>query len=75
MKPKHLSCLLLGAACLLCGAAKQPMTFSDLMKFREIEHLSLSLDSSWLSLTAQPDRGPGDVLAIRCSDGHTITLK
>jgi len=62
---------------LLSGSAaqdKKALTVTDLMKFRQMEHPSVSMDGKWVMLTARPDRGDPEVQVIS-GDGkvrHTI---
>ncbi len=61
-------------ASLLCvaGAASagtEPLTFAELMKFRQIEDTSISRDGSWIAYTLEPDRGESAVIA-RSLDGE-----
>ncbi len=41
---------------------KRALTFTDLMKIRQVENPSISADGRWISLTAEPDRGDPEVL-------------
>jgi hypothetical protein len=65
--------ILLGPTAVL-AQTKKPLQFSDLMAFREIRHLRANPSATWLTLTAKPDLGISDVLAIRSQDGQTVTL-
>lgn len=38
---------------------KRPVTFTDLMQFRTVQHASLSDDGQWIAFTANADRGNG----------------
>jgi len=41
---------------------KRALTFTDLMKIRQVANPSISADGRWIALTAQPDRGDPEVL-------------
>jgi len=60
------------AALLLAGPLsaqeKRSLTFTDLMKFRQIESPSISKDGRWVAFAAEPDRGDGEVI-VRSTDG------
>jgi len=62
--------VLLALAIALPSAAQQgrPLTFTDLMKLREIEQPSISADGQWIAFTAEPDRGDPEVI-VRAVDG------
>lgn len=47
---------------------KKALTFTDLMKIRQIENASLAADGRWLAFTAQPDRGDPEVV-VRSTRG------
>lgn len=49
---------------------KRPLTFTDLMKIRQIEQPSISNDGRWIAFTARPDRGDPEVI-VRTTDGRT----
>lgn len=49
---------------------KRPLTFVELMQFRQIENLALSRDGAWVAFTAMPDRGDPEVI-VRSTDGAT----
>lgn len=55
---------------------KRALTFTDLMKIRQVEHASISADGRWLALTAQPDRGDPEVLvhATRSDTRYAVAL-
>ncbi|MCP3982591.1 MAG: S9 family peptidase [bacterium] len=46
----------------------EPLTFGELMKFRQIENASISKDGGWIAYTLRPDRGEGEAVA-RAVDG------
>jgi dipeptidyl aminopeptidase/acylaminoacyl peptidase len=70
--PRTLAVLLLVLAVTLPAAAqeKRSLTFTDLMKLREIEQPSISADGAWVAFTAEPDRGDPEVI-VRSVDGAT----
>ncbi|MEJ2203491.1 MAG: hypothetical protein P8170_05235 [Gemmatimonadota bacterium] len=41
---------------------KRTLTFTDLMRIRQIEQPSLSSDGRWVAFTAEPDRGDPEVI-------------
>lgn len=63
-------CLLLALAVALPVPAQEgrALTFTDLMKLREIEQPSISDDGAWVAFTAEPDRGDPEVV-VRATDG------
>ncbi len=58
----------------ILAASKKTLRFSDLMAFRESRNLSISRNNEWIAFTSRPDFGLSDALAVRCADGHTVTL-
>ena len=42
------------------SAQKRPLTFTDIMKFRQVESPAISEDGNWVAYGAQPDRGDGE---------------
>ncbi len=50
-------------------AETEPLTFQDLMKFRQIEDAVISKDGAWIAYTLRPDRGEGEAVA-RSVDGE-----
>jgi dipeptidyl aminopeptidase/acylaminoacyl peptidase len=54
--------ILLVASGLAQAQEKRRLTFTDLMKFRQIEHLTISTDGQWVAFTAEPDRGDPEVI-------------
>jgi len=57
------------------SAGKKPLTFQDIMKFREIHGPVLSEDGKWLAYNAQPDRGDGEVLVHGLESGEAYTVE
>ncbi len=55
------------------GAQERTVTFTDLMKIRQIEQPSISDDGSWIAFTAEPDRGDPEVV-VRSTQGDTRYL-
>jgi hypothetical protein len=49
---------------------KRTLTFTDLMKIRQIEQPSISADGRWVAFTAEPDRGDPEVV-IRATGAAT----
>lgn len=64
------SVVLLGSALPVLGQGTRSLTFTDLMKIRQIEHESLSADGRWIAFTAEPDRGDSEVV-VRSTSGDT----
>ena len=54
--------LLLVLAAPAAAQQKKALTFTDLMKIRQIENASLAADGRWIAFTAQPDRGDPEVV-------------
>ncbi|MGD8698243.1 MAG: prolyl oligopeptidase family serine peptidase [Gemmatimonadales bacterium] len=60
----------------LAAQQKRPLTYTDLMKFRQVESPSVSKDGRWIAFQAAPDRGDGEVI-VRSTDGtvrYTVPL-
>jgi dipeptidyl aminopeptidase/acylaminoacyl peptidase len=51
-------------------AQQKKLTFTDLMQLRTIQQPSISDDGAWVALTAQPDRGDGEVI-VHATRGET----
>lgn len=62
--------LVLSAPAVGHAQEKRPLSFVELMQFRQIENLVLSRDGGWVAFTAMPDRGDPEVI-IRSTDGAT----
>ena len=43
-------------------AGDRPLTFEDLMKFRQIRNASISEDGTWVAYALVPDRGDGEAV-------------
>ena len=54
--------------CPLSAQEKRALTFTDLMKIREVEHASISEGGDWVAFTAEPDRGDPEVV-VRATAG------
>mgnify|MGYP001826256743 CR=1 FL=1 len=44
-------------------AGERPLTFEDLMKFRQIRAATISEDGEWVAYALVPDRGDGEAVA------------
>ena len=44
-------------------AGDRPLTFEDLMKFRQIQDASISENGAWIAYALVPDRGDGEAVA------------
>ena len=53
--------LLLVLVAALAVAQKKSLTFTDIMKFKQIESPVISEDGNWVAYGTQPDRGDGEV--------------
>jgi dipeptidyl aminopeptidase/acylaminoacyl peptidase len=62
--------LVLGTAATGQAQEKRPLTYVELMQFRQIENVTLSRDGGWVAFTAEPDRGDPEVI-VRATDGAT----
>ncbi len=62
--------LALLAASAAAAQEKRTLTFTDLMKIRQIEQPSISADGRWVAFTAEPDRGDPEVV-VRSTDAAT----
>ena len=51
-------------------AGTEPLTFQELMKFRQIDGAVISKDAGWIAYALKPDRGEGEAVA-RSVDGDT----
>ena len=49
---------------------RKTLTYTDLMKVRQVERPTISAEGRWVALAAVPDRGDGEVL-IHSADGET----
>ncbi|HSG07303.1 MAG TPA: prolyl oligopeptidase family serine peptidase [Longimicrobiales bacterium] len=55
---------------------KKALTFTDLMRMRQIENASLAADGRWIAFTAQPDRGDPEVVvhSTRGAQRYVVAL-
>jgi len=49
---------------------KRALTFTDLMRIRQVEEPSISADGRWIAFTARPDRGDSEAV-VRSTRGDT----
>jgi dipeptidyl aminopeptidase/acylaminoacyl peptidase len=49
-------------------AGDRPLTFEDLMKFRQIRDASISKDGAWMAYALVPDRGNGEAVVRSTTD-------
>ncbi|NHZ73093.1 MAG: hypothetical protein GWP16_01320, partial [Nitrospirae bacterium] len=74
---KHLltqavSCIIVMSMCASASVAgTKPLTWVDLMQFRQIEGPVLSKQGNWIAYSLRPDRGDGEV-EVRGTDGGTV---
>lgn len=54
---------------------RKPMTFQDVMRFKEIHNPVISEDGLWVAYTAQPDRGDGEVKIHGIKVGKIFTVE
>ena len=52
-------------------AGSKPLTWVDLMQFRQIEGPVLSKQGAWVAYSLKPDRGDGEVV-VRSTDGEVV---
>lgn len=64
------SVLLLASALPAFAQGTRALTFTDLMKIRQVEHEAVSADGRWVAFTAEPDRGDPEVV-VRSTSGDT----
>lgn len=74
MKKLAILCVSLVGLTLTASAAKRPLTFEDLMKFRQITSSVISKDGEWVGYVLKPDRGDGSVVvrAVGRRSEHAI---
>ena len=51
-------------------AGDRPLTFEDLMKFRQIQNASISENGAWVAYALVPDRGDGEAVVQSSDLGH-----
>ncbi len=61
IKRKQTLALLFFFFAALAVGQKKPLTFTDIMKFKQIESPVISEDGNWVAYGTQPDRGDGEV--------------
>ncbi|MEN8153671.1 MAG: prolyl oligopeptidase family serine peptidase [Acidobacteriota bacterium] len=54
---------------------KRVLSFTDIMKFKEIKNLTISEDGLWVALNADPDRGNGEVHIYSTSKDTRYIIK
>ena len=62
-----ISCLLF-ISYALNAQQKKPLTFEDIMKFKQIKNPAISAYGNWVSYNANPDRGNGEVFIRSTND-------
>ncbi|GAB5537102.1 MAG: prolyl oligopeptidase family serine peptidase [Rubricoccaceae bacterium] len=57
-------------------AQQRPMTWADVMQFRDVEHVTISETGTYVAFTAEPDRGdPEGIVRATSGEGrHSIPL-
>lgn len=59
---KSIIALLFSFTIVLYSQSKQPLTFEDVMKFKQIKSPGISRHGNWISFEARPDRGNGEAV-------------
>lgn len=54
---------------------KRPLTFRDIMKFKEIHNPVIAEDGNWVAYTARPDRGNGEVIVYHVSSRKSYVIE
>ncbi len=69
--------LMLGGVLLatVVAAGEKPLTFRDLMQFRQIEDPVISVDGDWVAYTIAPDRGDGEVVIRSTVSGTEVRVE
>ena len=67
--------LILSLATSLSVKASQPLTFEDVMKFRQIEQTKISENGQWIALSAEPDRGDSEGLLYSASSQSKFSVE
>ena len=72
-QPRYLVAVLVAilAGTIVLEAGDRPLTFEDLMKFRQIENASISKDGAWVAYALVPDRGDGET-EVRSTTSETM---
>ena len=55
-------------------AGDKPLTFEDLMKFRQIQNASISENGVWIAYALVPDRGDGEAVAQSTTSGTVFRI-
>ncbi len=70
--PRHLVVVVaMLASTMTLDAGDRPLSFHELMKFRQIRDASISKDGSWIAYSLVPDRGDGEAV-VRSTSGDSI---
>jgi dipeptidyl aminopeptidase/acylaminoacyl peptidase len=56
-------------------AQNQAMTIQNIMKFKSLQHQTISSDGSWVAASAWPDRGDGEVLIQKVNARTSYTIE
>ncbi|MCD6517355.1 MAG: S9 family peptidase [Candidatus Aminicenantes bacterium] len=67
--------ILIGTKPLGSFEIKKPMTFQDIMKFKEIHDAVLSNNGLWAAYSAVPDRGDGEAVIKDLKNGKAYVLE
>jgi len=59
----------------LMWASDRPLTFEDLMKFRQIRGATISADGAWIAYALVPDRGDGDAVVRSTTTEATFRIE
>lgn len=57
------------------SAQNEAMTIQDLMKFKSLQHQTISPDGIWVSASAWPDRGDGEVLVQKVNSRTAYNIE
>jgi dipeptidyl aminopeptidase/acylaminoacyl peptidase len=63
------------AATISIEAGDRPLSFEDLMKFRQIRDASISEDGTWVAYSLVPDRGDGEAVVRSTATGGTFRIE
>ena len=66
---------ILVSATVVAVAGEKPLTFKDLMKFRQIGDTVMSADGHWVAYVLDPDRGDGEVVARSTADDTEFRIE
>jgi dipeptidyl aminopeptidase/acylaminoacyl peptidase len=56
-------------------AQKNAMAIQDVMKFKSLQHQTISPDGNWVSASAWPDRGDGEVIVHKVNSRQSYTIE